>query len=117
MLRSINNSKNTMQILNNAAFSAAKKKLMHYALELSIPEWSATKRMADDIKEGKEEEFNFDPDKGWKFGFKLPSRYCLPCRHWMYTSVVEETPLLLSLFYPHWYLNSLAVLYDYWIIA
>jgi hypothetical protein len=71
----------TLQILDNAAFSTVKKKLTHYALELSILEWSATKRMADNIEEGKEEEFEFDPNKGCKFGCELPARYCLPCRH------------------------------------
>jgi hypothetical protein len=90
----------TLQILDNAAFFAIKKKLTHYALELSISEWSTTKRMADDIEEGKEEEFEFDPNEGCKFGCELPTRYCLPCRHWMYASVVKETPLPLSLFHP-----------------
>jgi hypothetical protein len=58
----------TPRILDNAAFLTVKKLLTHYALELSIPEWSATKRMADDIEEGKEEEFEFDPNEGCKFG-------------------------------------------------
>jgi hypothetical protein len=56
--------------------------------------------MADNIKEGKEEEFEFDPNKGYKFGCKLPTRYYLPCRHWMYASVVKEIPLPLSFFHP-----------------
>jgi len=90
----------TLRILDNAAFSTIKKKLTHYALELSIPEWSATKRMADNIEEGKEEEFKFDPNEGCKFGCELLARYYLPCRHWMYASVVEETPLPHSLFHP-----------------
>jgi hypothetical protein len=33
---------------------------MHYTLDLSSREWSTIKRMADDIEEGKEEEFEFD---------------------------------------------------------
>jgi hypothetical protein len=74
---------------------------MQYALELSIKEWSATKRMADDIEEGKEEEFYFDVDKGCTFGCELLVRFGLLCRHWMYTSVVEECPLPLSLFHSH----------------
>jgi hypothetical protein len=87
---------------------------MHYALELSIPEWSATKRMADNIKEGKEEEFEFDPNVGCTFGCELPARYSLPCRHWMYTSIVEDCPLPLSLFHPRWHFDGLAVLYNCW---
>jgi hypothetical protein len=56
--------------------------------------------MAGDIEEGKEEEFEFDPDKGYTFGYKLLIRFYLPCRHWMYNSVVEDVPLPLSLFHP-----------------
>jgi hypothetical protein len=71
----------TPRILDGAAFFAVKRKLTQYALELSIWEWSATKRMADDIKGGKEEEFEFNLDKGCTFGCELPARYGLPCRH------------------------------------
>jgi hypothetical protein len=76
------------------------RKLTLDALELSIRESSAAKRMADDIEEGKGEEFYFDPDKGCTFGCELPARYGLPCRNWIYTSVVEDTPLPLSLYHP-----------------
>jgi hypothetical protein len=58
-----------------------RKKVTHYALELSILEWFTTKRMANDIEEGKEEEFEFDPNIGCTFGCELPARYGLPCRH------------------------------------
>jgi hypothetical protein len=68
--------------------------------------------MADDIEEGKEEEFEFDPDEGCTFGCELPTRFCLPCKHWMYNSVVEEVPLPLSLFHPRWHFDGLAVLKD-----
>lgn len=107
----------TLRILDNTAFSAVKKKLKHYALELCMLEWFATKRMLDDIEERKEEEFEFDPDKGCTFGCELLARYCLPCRHWMYDNVVEETPLPLSLFYLRWHLNGLAVLYHCWVMT
>jgi hypothetical protein len=82
--------RSTPRILDLAAFGAVKSKLTHYALDLSSWEWTATKRMADDIEEGKEEEFEFDPDKGCTFDCELPAKFGLPCRHWMYTSVVEE---------------------------
>ena len=58
-----------------------KKKLTYYALELTILKWSATKRMADNIKEGKEEEFEFDLDIGCTFSCELLARYSLPCRY------------------------------------
>jgi len=69
--------------------------------------------MVDDIKGGKEEEFEFDPDKGCTFGCELLIRFCLPCRHWMYNNVIEDIPLPLSLFHPHWHFDSLAVLKDH----
>jgi hypothetical protein len=93
----INRQRRTIpRVLDNSAFSAVKKKLTNYALELSIPGWPATKRTANDIEEGKEE-FEFDHNKGCTFSCKLPARYC---RHWMYASVVEETPLPHTLFHP-----------------
>jgi hypothetical protein len=107
----------TPRILDNTAFATVKKKLTHYALELCIPEWSATKRMADSIEEGKEDEFEFDPSIGCTFGCELPARYGLPCKHWMYTSVVEDSPLPLSLFHPRWLFDGPAVLYDHWVMS
>jgi hypothetical protein len=91
-----------------------KRKLTLYALELSMREWSTTKRMADEIDEGMEEEFEFDLDEGCTFGCELPVRYGLPCRHWMYNCLVEEVPLPLSLFHPRWLFDGLAILYNRW---
>jgi hypothetical protein len=54
---------------------------MHYTLELSSREWSTTKRIVDDIDEGKEEEFEFDLEKGYSFGYELLARFGLPYRH------------------------------------
>jgi hypothetical protein len=71
----------TLRLLDSAAFSAVKSKLTHYALELSSREWSAAKKMANDIEEGKEEEFEFDPCVGCTFGCELPARFSLPCKH------------------------------------
>jgi hypothetical protein len=89
----------------------------HYALELTATEWSATKQLADDIEDRKEEEFELDPDVGCSFGCELPIRYGLPCRHWMYASVIKEYPLPLSLFHPRWLFNGPAVLYDRWVMG
>src|SRR3979411_2679792 len=104
-------------ILDGAAFATVKRKLTLYALELSIPEWSATKRMADEIEAGDAEEFDFDPDEGCTFGCELPARFGLPCRHWMYASVVEECPLPLSLFHPRWLFDGPAVLHERWVMS
>jgi hypothetical protein len=107
----------TPQLLDMTAFSAVKSKLTHYALELASAEWSTTKQLADDIEDGKEEEFELNPNVGCSFGCELPIRYSLPCRHWMYASVVEECPLPLSLFHPRWLFDGPAVLYDRWVIG
>ena len=83
-------------------------------LELLILEWFATKRMADNVEEGKEEEFEFDSNIGCTFGCELLAKYSLPCRHWIYTSIVKSCPLSLSLFYLHQHFDSLAVFYNCW---
>jgi hypothetical protein len=106
----------TPRLLDSAAFSAIKSKLTHYALELSSMQWS-TKKMADDIEEGKEEEFEFNLCVGCTFGCKLPARFGLFCKHWMYSSIVEEYPLPLSLFHPRWLFDGPAVLHDRWVMT
>jgi hypothetical protein len=68
--------------------------------------------MADKIEARDVEKFNFNLGEGCTFGCKLLARFGLPCRHWMYTSVIEECPLPLSLFYPRWLFDGLAVLYE-----
>ena len=107
----------TLRLLDMTAFSTVKSKLTYYALDLASAEWSATKQLADDIEDGKEEEFELDPDVGCSFGCELPIRYGLPCRHWMYASVVEECPLPLLLFHLRWLFDGPAVLYDRWVMG
>ena len=107
----------TPRLLDLTAFDNVKNKLTHYALELSMKEWSSTKRMADEIEEGKDEEFEFNRDEGCSFGCELPVRYGLPCRHWMYASIVEKCQLPLSLFHPRWHLDGPSVLYDRWVMT
>jgi hypothetical protein len=107
----------TPRILDGAAFTAVKRKLTLYALDLSSQERSATKRIADNVEEGKEEEFNFDVNRGCTFGCELPARFSLPCRHWMYASIIEECPFPLSLFHPRWHFDGPAALHDPCIIT
>jgi hypothetical protein len=52
----------TPRLLDSMAFDIVKNKLTYYALELSMKEWSATKRMADNIEEGTQEAFELDPN-------------------------------------------------------
>ena len=37
--------------------------------------------MADEIEEGKNEEFEFNQDEGYNFSCELPVKYDLPCRY------------------------------------
>ena len=73
--------------------------------------------MTDEIEEGKDEEFEFNRDEGCSFSCELPVRYGLPCRHWMYASIVEKCQLPLSLFHPRWHLDGPSVLYDRWVMT
>jgi hypothetical protein len=73
--------------------------------------------MADNIEEGKEEEVEFDLDVGCTLSCELPVRYSLPCRHWMYASVVEDCPLPLLLFHPRWLFDGPVVLYNCWVMT
>ena len=51
----------TPRILNEVAFTTIERKLTRYVLDLAIREWSTAKKMADDIEDGKEDEFEFAP--------------------------------------------------------
>jgi hypothetical protein len=58
-----------------------------------------------------------DPDEGCTFGCELPASFGLPCKHWMYASVVGECPLPLSLFHPRWLFDGPAVLHERWFMS
>jgi len=73
--------------------------------------------MADDIEDGKEVEFEFDPEEGCTFGCELPARYRLPCKYRMHNSIVERVPLSLSLFHPRWHFDGPAILKDHWVMT
>jgi hypothetical protein len=42
------------------------------------------KNMADEIEEGKINEFVLDEEEGCQFQCELPIRYGIPCKHWLY---------------------------------
>lgn len=57
-----------------------------------------------DAKEANEEEeicFNMnDCDSQCPLEFEISLRWGLPCRHWMYTTFVDESAISLSLIHP-----------------
>ena len=65
--------------------------------------------MGDAIECGKEVEIIFDMTKEnvcCPLECELPLRWGLPCRYWMYSAFVDETPIPLSLIYPRWLFNG-----------
>jgi hypothetical protein len=85
-------------------------KLTHYALKLASDEWEKTKKWGQNI----EDNLAPDPDTNWedirrrgcREGCELPSRYALPCRHWMMLAWRHKEPLPPSLFHPRWFLDE-----------
>jgi hypothetical protein len=101
------------RLLDRAGFSQIGKKLTHYTLEIAMREWSAAKRLADNIQTG-QEELDFEPKKACLKGCTAPARYGIPCQHWLYAAAVNDIPIPLSLFHPRWLLDGPAVLYKRW---
>jgi hypothetical protein len=58
--------------------------LTHYCLDFVSHEWRVMKNMADEIEEGKINEFVLDEEEGCQFQCELPIRYGIPCKHWLY---------------------------------
>ena len=82
------------RILDTNGFAILLGKITSYAIDLMAPEWTAAAVPR--------------PDSIWQghclYDCPLPSRYGLPCRHWMIRSVLEGFPLPLSLVHPRWWL-------------
>ena len=85
----------------------------HYALNIAMKEWSAAKRLADHIEEGKEE-LDFELFADCTKGCTAPTRFGIPCQHWLYPAACDGIPIPLSLFHPRWLLDGPAVLYEPW---
>ena len=93
-------------LLDQHGFATVGGKLTHYALDIAMNEWSAAKQMAGEIEQGREEEIDYASFSECTFGCELPTRYGLPCRHWMYRGLKEDEPLPLSLFHPRWHFDG-----------
>jgi hypothetical protein len=104
-------------LLDRAAFAVVGDKLTHYALDIAMRKWSsATKILRDNIKDGLEL-LDFEPSRECKSTCELPIRFGLPCKHWLYKAFVDDVPIPLSLFHPHWLLDGPAVLHELWVIS
>jgi hypothetical protein len=91
-------------------------KLTHYVLDIAMRKWSAIKILRDNIKD-KLELLNFEPSTECKSTCELLVQFGLPCKHWLYKALVDDVPIPLSLFYPRWLLDGLAVLHKRWVIS
>lgn len=94
------------RLLDNSAFGECGKLLTHYCLDFVSHEWRVMKNMADEIEEGKINEFVLDEEEGCQFQCELPIRYGIPCKHWLYQSFIEKTQVPVSLFHPRWLLDG-----------
>jgi hypothetical protein len=69
------------RLLDRAAFAVVGDKLTHYALDIAMREWSATKILGDHIED--EQSLDFELGTECKSACELPIRFELPCRHWL----------------------------------
>jgi hypothetical protein len=65
--------------MDRRAFALVGQKLTYYAIELTMRELSAAKKLANDVAEGLV--LDFKPKAECTKGCQGPLRYGLPCRH------------------------------------
>jgi hypothetical protein len=112
--KEINNNRRTLpRLLDRTAFTNVGHMLTHYALDIAMKEWSAAKRLADNIEDGKEE-LDFELFTDCTKGCAAPARFSIPCQHWLYPAAKNGTAIPLSLFHPRWLLDGPAVLHKPW---
>lgn len=73
--------------------------------------------MADAIEANEDEEIYFnmnDCDSRCPLGCELPLRWGLPCRHWMYHTLFDESAIPLSLVPPRWFFDGPDYLEQQW---
>jgi hypothetical protein len=108
------------RLLDLEAFNKVGDLLTHYTLNLAMTEWSNTKIIGLAIDEGKEEAVDFElenPGPGCPLACKLPLRYSLPFKHWMYPAFLKGCQLPLSLFHPRWLFDRPSVLHERWTMS
>ncbi|KJZ69110.1 hypothetical protein HIM_11500 [Hirsutella minnesotensis 3608] len=100
------------RLLDRPAFQQLIGKVPHYVLGKLAPEWEAAKAlrwMQGTELEKERETLSASSQPGCPFSCELPSRYSLPCRHWLYEVVVRSWSIPLSLLHPRWLLDGPAV--------
>ena len=82
--------------------------------------WKATKQIGNAIEYDDEEEISFEmtnQNACCLLKCELPLRWGLPCRYWMYFTFVDNSPILLSLIHPRWFLDGSDYLDRPWIMS
>ena len=99
----------SLRLLDKYAFRVLAPKLTSYSLMMLSKEWEATKLLGDAIEKGENDEVYIDVDNEnpqCPEECELPLRFGLPCRYWMYTAFIHDSPLPLSLINPRWLLDG-----------
>jgi hypothetical protein len=86
-----------LRLLDKAAFKDVAGKITYYTLNLAIRKWSTTKSIANDFESV--EELDFEPKTECLKGCELPTRYSLPCKHWLFLVLAKKVSIPLSLFH------------------
>jgi hypothetical protein len=84
-------------LLDKTALKDVSEPLTSYALDLVMRKWQETKKHGERIAEGEEEAVEFDREFGCQLAYEPPTRYGLPCRHWILAAFEPRCQLPLSL--------------------
>lgn len=107
-----------LQLLDRKAFAVVSNKLIHYTLEKASQEWSETKKLTDIIEQDElYADDLFEPSTEYRLGCELPICFALLCKHQLYKAYQDDVPIPLSLFHPHWFLDSPAILHKRWVMS
>jgi hypothetical protein len=73
------NKRSLLRLLGREAFAIVGDKILNYALDIAMRQWSANKVLGDKIENG--DPLNFELGTECKLGCELPIRFGLPCKH------------------------------------
>jgi hypothetical protein len=76
-----NNRKNNPTLIDLKAFTKARSKLTHYAIDKTMAEWRAIKDFANAINSGNKDPFEFKEAIKCLYKCELPLRFGLPYKH------------------------------------
>lgn len=87
--------------------------ITHQAIDLMSQELDAAKKIAEELLYGIASIVE-PTGEGCVHDCKMPLRYGLPCKCWLYDCVVGYTPIPISLIHPRWFFNGPFVVLSSW---